>query len=117
MHQHSYVNDLKRRVEPMVESIVQLEQVLEKLVKHFVAKGEDLVHLGHQKGHDDAERRENTTSYNHHMPIEESLRRLEARVESVVNHIVEKDKDSTLIRDGFGKVGKAEEGTSFAGGR
>lgn len=108
----------------MVESIVRLEQVVEKLVKHFVAKGEDLAHLGHQNGHDHdnspegtAERRGNTTSHNHHVPIEESLRRLEARVESVVNHIVEKDKDNTLVHDGFGKAGKPDEGASFAGAR
>ena len=56
-----------------MESIVRLEQVVEKLVKHFVEKGEDLAHLGHQNGHDHgkstegtAERREDTTSYNHH---------------------------------------------------
>ena len=107
-----------------MESIVRLEQVVEKLVKHFVEKGEDLAHLGHQNGHDHgkstegtAERREDTTSYNHHMSIEESLRRLEARVESVVNHIVEKDKDNSLVRDGFGKAGKPDEGAVFAGGR
>ena len=107
-----------------MESIVQLEQVLEKLVKHFVEKGEDLAHLGHQNGHDHGksteattERREDTTSYNHHVPIEESLRRLEARVESVVNHIVEKDKDNSLVRDGFGKAGRPDEGAGFAGGR
>ena len=108
----------------MVESIVRLEHIVEKLVKHFVLKGEDLAHLGHQNGHDHgrspegtAERRENGTSHNHHVPIEESLRRLEARVESVVNHIVEKDKHNTLVSDGFGKAGKPDEGTFFAGAR
>lgn len=107
-----------------MESIVRLEQVVEKLVKHLVVKGEDLAHLGHQNGHDygkspdgAAELRANTTSHNHHVAIEESLRRLEARIESVVNHIVEKDKDNTLVRDGFGMAGKPDEGTSFAGAR
>ena len=107
-----------------MESIVRLEQVVEKLVKHLVAKGEDLAHLSHQNGHDHgkgeegaAQSRANTTHHNHHVPIEESLRRLEARVESVVNHIVEKDKDNALVRDGFGKAGKPDEGTYFAGAR
>ena len=107
-----------------MESIVRLEQVLEKLVKHFVENGEDLAHLGHKNGHDyskrteaTAERRVDSTSYNHHVPIEESLRRLEVRVESLLNHIVEKDKDNNFVRDGFGKAGKPDEGAVFAGGR
>ena len=107
-----------------MESIVRLEQVVEKLVKHFVAKGEDLAHLGHQNGHDHSKSPEsaaepgaNTTSHNHHVPIEESLKRLEARIESVVNRIVEKDKDNTVIRDGVGKAGKPDEGLYFAGAR
>ena len=104
-----------------MESIIRLEQVVEKLVKHLVIKGEDLAHLGHlghQNGHDHGKSQEGAAeSRANHVPIEESLRRLEARVERIVNHIVEKDKDNTLVHDGYGKAGKPDEGTFFAGAR
>ena len=103
-----------------MESIVRLEQVVEKLVKHLVVKGEDLAHLGHlghQNGHDYKSSEGAAEPRANHVSIEESLRRLEARVERIVDHIVEKDKDSTLVHDGFGKAGKPDEGTFFAGGR
>lgn len=109
----------------MVESIVRLEQVVEKLVRHLVVKGEDLAHLGHlghqnghQNGHDHGKSQEGAAEPRaNHVPIEESLKRLEARVERIVNHIVEKDKDNTLVHDGYGKAGKPDEGAFFAGAR
>lgn len=97
----SYVRDIQRRVEPMVESLVRLETQVGKLVHHLVKDGESFAHTGHgARGDPDAMRFDETTNPNRFQrplePAEDSLAKLEARVEGLmhqVQHIMKNHND------------------------
>ena len=116
------MDDIKRSVEPLRENLLRLEQVVEKLVHQFVEKGENLAlrhHIGH--GHNGGpaavEGTAERNSHGHHVPIEESLRRLEAHVKSLIEQVVKNDRNGSVVCDRCGKAGKADEGAYSQRGR
>jgi hypothetical protein len=103
----SYIQDIQRRVEPMVASLVRLEHQVESLIHHmipgegataaqhinstqkmdaesgFAARYDATTHVHHNP--------KNTSHTNHDQhatePIWEKLRKLEARVESLLHQL------------------------------
>ena len=113
----------------MVENlVVRLEQLVETLVQHIVKKGESLTrqsqgmthnegsrHHEHHEHHD--ERTQEEPKPKHQLPIEESLEKLEQKVESLMHqlHEIIQNNDS-LVRTGHG-VQSEDEATAFYQGR
>lgn len=103
----SYVKDIQRRVEPMVESLVRLENQVGKLVHHLIKDGESFVHTGHgSKSDPGAKRFDETSDPNRFQrplePIEDSLAKLEARVESLMHQVqhIMKNHDDRFMKYG-----------------
>ncbi|KAL2045557.1 hypothetical protein N7G274_001985 [Stereocaulon virgatum] len=87
----SYVADIQRRIEPMVGSLIRLENQVGKLIHHFVKDGEHLLHMPHSV---ESTKRFDEPSESHENrlqrplePTEESLKKLEDRVESLTAQV------------------------------
>jgi len=113
----SYVKDIQRRVEPMVESLVRLETQVGKLVHHLVKDGESFVHTGHAHHQDpDARRFDETTNTNRFQrplePIEDSFAKLEARVETLMHQVqhIMKNHEERFLKYGQNLVPPSHEG-------
>ena len=113
----------------MVESLVRLEQLVETLVQHIVKKGESLTHHSqgmmhnegsrHHEHHDERTQEEPKPKPKpkHQLPLEESLEKLEQKVESLMHqlHEIIQNNDS-LVHTGHG-VQSEDEATAFYQGR
>ncbi len=127
----SYVQDVQRRVEPMVASLVRLEHQIGTLVHHVTQKkggasehaadggnGNSYVEGGYAQRYDDTTHMHHdpvATSHPQHTqhsgePLEESVKRLEASVEGLMHQLHQ-------IMNHLGRDIKEEDQDFYQGGR
>ena len=100
----------------MVENLVRLEQLVETLAQHIVKKRESLTR--HSQGMSIMMRgTQEEPKPKHQLPIEESLEKLEQKVESLMHqlHEIIQNNDS-LVHTGHGAQSE-DEATAFYQGR